>query len=51
MASGKQFAAIVIGLDVTVGYVGPTGTGFEFAISESLTPRISVPESVCILKK
>ncbi len=51
LASGKQVASIVLGLDMTVAYIGPTGSGFDFAISESLVPRISVPESVCVLKK
>ncbi len=51
MAAGKQFATIVLGLDMTVGYVGPTGSGFDFIIGESLVPRIRVPESVCVLKK
>lgn len=50
MASGKQFATLVIGQDLMVGFVGPTGSGFEFTISESVVPRIRMPSSICILK-
>jgi uncharacterized linocin/CFP29 family protein len=50
LASGKQFASIVIGQDMATGFVGPTASGYEFKISESLAPRIRVPSSVCVLK-
>ena len=51
MARGKHFATIVIGMDMTVGYVGPTEFGFDFTISESLVPRIVVPASVSVLQR
>lgn len=50
LASGKQFASIVIGQDIATGFVGPAGSGYEFKISESIAPRIKVPAAVCILK-
>lgn len=50
LASGKQFASIVIGQDMVTGYIGPTGASYEFTITESLAPMIRVPASVCILK-
>ena len=50
LASGKQFASIVIGQDMTTGFIGPSDSGYEFRISESLAPRIRVPASVCVLK-
>lgn len=50
LAEGKQFASIVIGLDMSVGYIGPVEAYHEFKIVESITPRIRVPESVCVLK-
>ncbi len=50
LASGKQYASLVIGQDLMVGFVGPTGSGFEFQVSESLVPRIKVPSSICVLK-
>jgi len=50
LASGKQFASIVVGQDMMTGFVGPSGSGYEFKVSESLAPRIRVPASVCVLK-
>lgn len=50
LAGGKHFASIVVGMDMTVGFVGPNNNGFDFTISESLVPRINVPESVSILQ-
>lgn len=50
LASGKQFASIVVGQDMATGYVGPAGSGYEFMISESIAPRVRVPASVCVLK-
>ena len=50
IAEGKQFASIVIGQDMSVGFVGPQGSDYEFKIVESLAPRIRVPASVCVLK-
>ena len=46
----RQFATIVVGQDMTVGFVGPAGDEIEFTISESLVPRIRRPQAVCILK-
>ncbi|MCE5197419.1 MAG: family 1 encapsulin nanocompartment shell protein [Armatimonadota bacterium] len=50
LATGKQFASIIIGQDLTTGFVGPENADFMFKISESLVPRIRVPASVCVLK-
>lgn len=50
LAVGKQFASIVIGQDIATAYVGPAGGKHEFRISESLVPRIMVPEAICVLK-
>lgn len=50
MASGRQFASLVIGQDMMVGFIGPAGSGFEFKISESVVPLIRVPSSICVLK-
>jgi len=49
LASGKQFAAIVLGQDMTVGFIGPSGGELEFSISESLAPRVRQPKSICVL--
>lgn len=47
--AGKEFAHIVVGQDLSLGFVGPTGGGLEFFVSESLAVRILVPQAVCVL--
>ncbi len=50
MASGRQYASLVLGQDLTIGFIGPAGDQVEFFISESLALRVRVPEAVCVLK-
>ena len=50
MASGRQFASIVLGQDMTIGFIGPAGEEVEFSISESLALRIRQPQAICVLK-
>jgi uncharacterized linocin/CFP29 family protein len=50
LASGRQFASIVMGQDMTIGFVGPEGDRVAFTISETLVPRIRRPEAICVLK-
>ncbi len=50
VATGKQFASIVIGQDMSTGFVGPENGDYVFKIVESLVPRIRVPSAVCVLK-
>ena len=49
LASGEQFASIVIGQDLTVGFIGPSDGDLEFSISESLAVRIRQPKAICTL--
>ncbi|MBI2869421.1 MAG: encapsulin [Chloroflexi bacterium] len=51
MASGKAFASVVVGQDMSMGFVGPVGERLEFAISESLAPLIKEPRAVCVLSE
>lgn len=51
LASTAQCASIVLGQDMTVGYVGPAGAKQEFTVSESLTVRIRQPKAICVLKE
>jgi uncharacterized linocin/CFP29 family protein len=51
LASGGQYASIVLGQDMTVGFVGPSGERLEFTVSESLTPYIRQPKAICLLKE
>jgi uncharacterized linocin/CFP29 family protein len=50
LATGKQYASIIMGQDMAVGYVGPTSENLEFSITESLTPYVRVPKALCLLK-
>jgi uncharacterized linocin/CFP29 family protein len=50
LASGRQYASIVLGQDMAVGYIGPAAERLEFSITESLTPYIKQPKAICILK-
>lgn len=49
IASGRQFAAIVVGQDMSVGFIGPARERLEFSISESLALLIRLPQAVCVL--
>ena len=50
VAVGSQFAHLLLGQDMTAEFVGPSGTDYEFVIIESLVPRISVPQAICVLQ-
>lgn len=50
LASGRQYAAIVLGQDMSVGFIGPVGENLEFSISESLALLIRQPKAICALK-
>ncbi|MHB0856832.1 MAG: family 1 encapsulin nanocompartment shell protein [Anaerolineae bacterium] len=49
VATGVQFASIILGEDMTLGFVGPAEGHFELSITESLALRVRVPQSICIL--
>jgi len=50
LASGREYAAIIIGQDMSVGFIGPAGESLEFSISESLALLLREPKAVCVLK-
>jgi uncharacterized linocin/CFP29 family protein len=50
LATGRQNASIVLGQDMTVGFVGPEGDRIAFSISESLVPRVRRPNAICVLE-
>ncbi|MBP1928653.1 putative linocin/CFP29 family protein [Methanolinea mesophila] len=50
IASGKMYASIVLGQDMTIGYIGPVGDSLEFSITESLALLIREPGAICVLK-
>lgn len=49
LASGKQFASIALGQDMTIGFIGPAGGNLEFSVSESLALMIRQPGAICAL--
>lgn len=51
LASGRQFASIVLGQDMAIGFIGPVEEELEFSISESLAPLIRQPRAICVLKE
>lgn len=50
IASGRAFASIILGQDLSVGFEGPSGRDFIFTLSESLALRLIMPSSVCVLE-
>jgi uncharacterized linocin/CFP29 family protein len=51
LASTAQCASIVLGQDMSIGYIGPAGAEQEFTISESLALRIRRPQAICVLQE
>jgi uncharacterized linocin/CFP29 family protein len=49
LATGKQYASIVLGQDMTTGFIGPRGDSLEFSISESLALMIRQAGAICAL--
>lgn len=50
IATGRQYASIVLGQDLAAGFVGPAGQEYQFTLSETLALRLQAPASVCALK-
>jgi len=50
IAQERRSATIVVGQDMTVGFIGPDAEQVEFFVSESLALRLRHPASICMLK-
>ena len=50
LASGRQYAAIILGQDMTLGFNGPAGENLEFSVSESMALLVRDPKAICVLK-
>lgn len=50
LALGGHCASLVLGQDMSVGFVGPAGDRLEFSVTESLTLRIQYPQAICVLR-
>jgi len=50
LASGRQYATIVVGQDMTIAFNGPVDDSLDFYVIESLALLIRTPEAICVLK-
>ncbi|ABV34472.1 MULTISPECIES: family 1 encapsulin nanocompartment shell protein [Pseudothermotoga] len=50
MSDSEAYASIILGQDLSIGFIGPAEERFEFSISESLALLINEPSSICVLK-
>jgi uncharacterized linocin/CFP29 family protein len=50
IASGKQYASVIIGQDLKAGFIGPTLENLDFSLSESLALMVRAPKAICVLK-
>jgi uncharacterized linocin/CFP29 family protein len=50
IASGRQFASILLGQDLMAGFIGPADGCYEFDLSETVALRLVQPGAVCVLK-
>ena len=50
IASGRQYASIIVGQDLAAGFLGPTEQSYEFFLSESVALRLVCPEAITVLK-
>jgi uncharacterized linocin/CFP29 family protein len=50
VAAARPYASIVLGQDMTIGFIGPAEDQMEFFISESLALRLLRPQAVCVLE-
>lgn len=50
MAEGRQYASIILGQDLTLGFIGPTQNTLEFSISESLALLVREPRAILVLE-
>ena len=48
---GRQFASIVLGQDLMTSFVGPSGSNYEFNVTETAALRLVCPEAICILQQ
>ena len=51
LCSGSQYATIAIGQDLMTAFIGPSGSEYEFLVSESAALSVYETGALCILKK
>jgi hypothetical protein len=45
-----MYASLIIGQDLSVGFIGPKEQALEFSVSESLALLVREPKSICVLR-
>ena len=50
LASGREFATIVVGQDLATGFVGPEPGAYRFVVYETLALRLIRPDAFVVLK-
>jgi uncharacterized linocin/CFP29 family protein len=50
VASGRPFASILVGLDLTTDFIGPAGSAYELVVMESVALWLKARQAVCVLK-
>jgi len=50
IASGKQYASVIIGQDLKTGFIGPTLETLEFSLTGSVALMVRAPKAICVLK-
>jgi len=50
LSTGRQYASIALGQDMSIAFIGPAGNEIEFMILESLALYVRRPQAICILK-
>lgn len=49
LAVNPLYAKIVLGQDLSVGFIGPESDGYLFSVSESMTLVLFEPRAICVL--
>ena len=47
--TGRIYASVVLGQDMSIAFIGPTKENLEFAIVESLALVVRRPGAICAL--
>jgi uncharacterized linocin/CFP29 family protein len=50
MASGNEYASIILGQDLITGYESLSGLDYTFTLSESFILKLNTPKAICLLK-
>jgi uncharacterized linocin/CFP29 family protein len=50
ICDSPMYASLIIGQDLSVGFIGPKEQALEFSVSESLALLVREPKSICVLR-